>query len=172
MPRRTPPPRRYARDAGFPDEVTLRPIGVVRSPHEERHGTPRQAAIAADPALRPTEAARIELFEDVIPEAAMTDLAGFDYVWILAWLHLNDGWRPTVVPPRGEVARGLFATRAPHRPNPVALSAARVVGIDGRVVHLERVDLLDGTPVLDIKPYVPAVDAFPDARAGWVDEVE
>lgn len=172
MAHRTPPPRSYARDADFPDEVTLRPIGVIRSPHVERHGTPRQAAIAADPALRPTEEASVELFEDVVPEAALSDLAGFDYVWIVAWLHLNDGWRPTVVPPRGEVARGLFATRAPHRPNAIGLSAARVVGVEGRVIRLERVDLLDGTPVLDVKPYVAAVDSFPEARAGWVDAVE
>ena len=171
MPRRTPPPRAYTRDAPPAEALTVRPIGVVRSPHEERHGTPRQAAIPADPALRPDEAARIELFED-IPLEAVRDLAGFERVWIVAWLHLNDGWRATVVPPRGpREARSLFATRAPHRPNPLGLSAARVTGVEGRVIHLERVDLLDGTPVLDLKPYVPAVDAFPDARAGWLDEV-
>lgn len=152
--------------------MTVRPIGVIRSPHEERHGTPRQAAVGADPSLRPDEAARVELFAALVPEEAVRDLAGFDYVWILAWLHLNHGWRPTVVPPRGApIARSLFATRAPHRPNPIALSAARITRVEGLVVHLERVDLLDGTPVLDLKPYVPAFDAFPDAREGWLDEV-
>lgn len=169
---RTPPPRTYTRDAAFPDAMTVRPIGVVRSPHEERHGTPRQAAVPADPALRPDEAARIELFPDVLPPEAVRDLEGFDLVWVLAWLHLNDGWNPTVVPPRGpRIRRSLLATRAPHRPNPIGLSAARLVRVEGRVLHLARLDLLDGTPILDVKPYVPSVDAFPDARAGWLHEL-
>ncbi|GAB5547301.1 MAG: tRNA (N6-threonylcarbamoyladenosine(37)-N6)-methyltransferase TrmO [Sandaracinaceae bacterium] len=167
---RTPPPRSYTRDAAFPTALSVTPIGVIHSPHEERHGTPRQAALPADPSIRPEEAARLELFEDVLPPEAVRDLEGFDYVWILAWLHLNDGWNPTVIPPRGpRERRSLLATRAPHRPNPIGLSAARVTAIEGRVVHLERVDLLDGTPVIDVKPYIPAVDAFPDARAGWLD---
>ncbi len=168
---RTPPPRAYTRGAPFPETIALRPIGLVRSPHEERHGTPRQAAVPADPSLRPDEAARIELFQAIDPRA-LADLAGFERVWVLAWLHLNDGWNPTVVPPRGPgVPRSLFATRAPHRPNPIGLSAARITGVEGRVVHLARIDLLDGTPVLDLKPYVPEVDAFPDARAGWLEEL-
>lgn len=169
---RVPPPRAYAETAPFPDSVELRPIGIVRSPHVERHGTPRQAAIPADPSLRPKEEARVELL-DAMPPEALRDLDGFDYVWVIGWLHLNDGWRPTVVPPRGpRVERSLFATRAPHRPNPLSLSAARIVRVEERALILERLDLLDGTPVLDLKPYVPRVDAFPDARAGWVDTVE
>lgn len=165
-----PPPRSYAHDAVSPTEMSLRSIGVVRSPHAERHGTPRQASVPADPTLRPNEAARIELFDWVPPEA-LADLAGFERVWVLAWLHLNDGWNPTVLPPRGGVKRSLLATRAPHRPNPIGLSAARVERVDGRVLHLARLDLLEGTPVIDIKPYVPDFDAFPDARAGWLDEL-
>lgn len=165
-----PPPRTYARDAPSPTEMTVRAIGVVRSPHAERHGTPRQAAVPADPSLRPTEAARIELFDTIAPEA-LAELAGFERVWVLAWLHLNDGWNPTVLPPRGGRKRSLFATRAPHRPNPIALSAARVERVEGRVLFVERIDLLDGTPVLDLKPYVPEFDAFPGARAGWLDEL-
>ena len=169
---RVPPPRTYAETAPFPDAIALKPIGIVRSPHAERHGTPRQAAVPADRSLRPIEEARIELFDECPPEA-LRDLAGFDYVWVFGWLHLNDGWRPTVIPPRGpRVARSLFATRAPHRPNPLSLSAARIVRVEARTLVLERLDLLDGTPVLDLKPYVPSVDAFPDARAGWVDGLE
>ncbi|HJL16864.1 MAG TPA: tRNA (N6-threonylcarbamoyladenosine(37)-N6)-methyltransferase TrmO [Sandaracinaceae bacterium LLY-WYZ-13_1] len=169
---RVPPPRDYARRVDFPDAVTLRPIGVVRSPHVERHGTPRQATVPADPELRPDERARVELFADAAPEASLRDLDGFDYVWVIAWLHLNEGWRPTVVPPRGpRLARGLFATRAPHRPNPLALSSARILALEPSAVVFERLDLLDGTPVLDLKPYVPAADAHPNARAGWVDAI-
>lgn len=112
----------------------------------------------------------MELFADHVPEETLADLAGFDYVWIIAWLHLNQGFRAKVAPPRDpDHPRGLFATRAPHRPNPIGLSAARVLEVHGHVVELERVDLLDGTPVLDLKPYVPYADAFPNAKAGWLD---
>ena len=167
-----PPPRFYTDGASLPDVVELRPIGVVRSPHRERHGTPRQANIAADPSLRPDESASLELFEHCLPERALADLEAFDRIWIVAYLHLNQGWNAKVIPPRGpRIARGLFATRAPHRPNPIGLSSARVLGVEGRLIRLERVDLLDGTPVLDIKPYLPSADAFPEARAGWVDEL-
>lgn len=165
------PPKHYAADAAFPTRIELQPIGVVRSPHEERHGTPRQAVLPADPALRPDERAVLELFPQVLSPHAVDDLPGFDYVWVIAWLHLNHGWRNRVVVPgeHGEVKRGLLATRAPHRPNPIGLSAVRLLAVDGLRLHVERCDLLDGTPILDIKPYVPYADAFPDAGAGWVD---
>ncbi|MEM6519453.1 MAG: tRNA (N6-threonylcarbamoyladenosine(37)-N6)-methyltransferase TrmO, partial [Cyanobacteria bacterium P01_C01_bin.70] len=104
---------------------------------------------------------------------ALKDLEGFDYVWVIAWLHLNQHWNPTVLPPRGpRVRRGTLATRAPHRPNPIGLSAARIRRVAAAVIHIEGIDFLDRTPVLDIKPYVPYCDAWPQARAGYVDEVE
>ncbi|MCH9686537.1 MAG: tRNA (N6-threonylcarbamoyladenosine(37)-N6)-methyltransferase TrmO [Deltaproteobacteria bacterium] len=165
------PPKFYAQDAGFPEALTLRPIGVVRSPHKERHGTPRQAVLTADPALRPDEGTVLQLFDSVLTPHAVEDLVGIEYVWVLAWMHLNHGWRNKVsVPGEGKRTRGLLSTRAPHRPNPIALSAVRLVRVEGLALHVERSDLLDGTPILDIKPYVPYADAFPDAKAGWVDE--
>lgn len=165
-----PPPRDYARRLPPPSEIALSPIGVVRSPHLERHGTPRQAHLHAHPDHRDVEQSTIELFDHVHPTRSLRDLDGFDYVWVLALLHLNEGWNPTVIPPRGERRRrGLFATRAPHRPCPIGLSAARLVEVTERAIVVERIDLLDGTPVLDLKPYLPSADAFPDARAGWVD---
>jgi len=148
----------------------MTPIGRIRSPHTERFGTPRQAILPADARHRPQERALVELFPDQVPARAVADLAGFDYVWVIAWLHLNQGFRAEVAPPRDRAhPRSLFATRAPHRPNPIGLSAARVLEVRGHVVELERIDLLDGTPVLDLKPYVPYADAFPEAKAGWLD---
>ena len=108
-----------------------------------------------------------------MPGESLQDLAGFSRIWILAWMHLNQGWKPRVVPPRGpRQPRGVFATRAPHRPNPISLSVAEVVRVEPPIVYVAAVDLLDGTPVLDVKPYLPFADAFADARAGWVEAVE
>lgn len=148
-------------------ELVVRPIGWVRSPYRERFGTPQQAAaldssrdavLALDPALAPPESLR--------------DLEGFDRIWVLAMLHLVDGWRPTVRPPRGPMQRrGVFGTRSPHRPNPFGLSAVELVRVEGSDLHVRGIDLLDGTPILDVKPYVPYADAFSGSRAGWIDAI-
>jgi tRNA-Thr(GGU) m(6)t(6)A37 methyltransferase TsaA len=163
------PPKFYAQDAEFPRRIELAPIGVVQSPHKERHGTPRQAVLPADPSLRPTETCRLVLFDDVLTAHALEDLGGFELVWVVSWLHLNHGFRNKVaVPGEERRTRGLLSTRAPHRPNPIGLSAVRLLSTSGLELTVERTDLLDGTPILDIKPYVPYADAFPDARAGWL----
>ena len=175
-PRSLRPPLSYT--GGFAGAATqpisLTPIGVVESPYLERFGTPRQpthteltagggrrdgAVVLHDPQLR----------------SALRDLDGFSHCWVIAYMHLNTGWKPLVQPPRGpRRRRGLFATRAPHRPCALSLSALEITAVDesaGRV-SVRGLDLLDGTPVLDIKPYVPYADAFPHASAGWIDELE
>jgi tRNA (adenine37-N6)-methyltransferase len=92
---------------------------------------------------------------------------------VVFWFHQNSSWRPKVLPPRSTTGRkGVFATRAPYRPNPIGLSALRLMRIDGLVLHVQGVDMLDGTPVLDIKPYVPYTDAHPAARSGWLEDSE
>jgi tRNA (adenine37-N6)-methyltransferase len=146
-----------------PSLLTLHPIGVVRSSFRERAQAPRQ------PELNSGEAT-IELASGHNFEQALEDLSGFDYIWVVSWFHLNKSWKPKILPPRGpRKKRGVFATRSPHRPNPIGLSAARLLSIDGRVLRIAETDLLDGTPVLDIKPYLPYADAFPQAKAGWLD---
>ncbi len=162
------PPKFYTEDADFPAEITARAIGVVRSPHKERHGTPRQAVLAAKPELRTSEETVLELFPSVFGQHATEDLEGFEMLWVLSWMHLNHGWRNKVAVP-GFEKKGLLSTRAPHRPNPIGLSAVRLLRVERLNLHVERTDLLDGTPILDIKPYVPYCDAFPEAKAGWVD---
>jgi tRNA-Thr(GGU) m(6)t(6)A37 methyltransferase TsaA len=149
------------------DAITFRPIGWVSSPYARRFGTPQQAS-----AIDSDAEAVLKLDPALIPEIALRDLQGVERLWVLSLLHRSGTWGPLVRPPRGARAkRSLFATRSPDRPNPIGLSAVRLVRIDGTDLHVRGVDLLDGTPILDIKPYVPYADAFPGSRAGWIDEL-
>jgi tRNA-Thr(GGU) m(6)t(6)A37 methyltransferase TsaA len=146
---------------------SVTPIGWVSSPYQRRFGTPQQAA-----AVDSDQEAVLELDGEQIPEEALRDLVGVERIWILSFLHRSGTWGPLVRPPRGpRVRRGLFATRSPDRPNPLGLSAVQLVRIEGLSLHVRGVDLLDGTPILDIKPYLPYADAFPTSRAGWIDEI-
>lgn len=145
--------------------LTLTPIGIAHTPFRERMETPRQPAAAGD------VPATIELFAGRGFEHALSDLEGFDRIWILFWFHLNTGFRPKVLPPRSRSKRrGVFATRSPHRPNPIGLSAVQLDRIDGLFLHIRGADLIDQTPILDIKPYIAYTDAFPGAKAGWLEE--
>jgi len=167
------PPKDYIQATDFPESIAMHPIGVVHSPYTERHGTPRQATLQTVPEGYQPAIAHIELFPDIVPAIALKDLEGFDRIWVITWLHLNQHWNPTVQPPRGpKVKRGTLATRAPHRPNPIGLSAIQLIKIEGLTLTVAGVDLLDQTPVLDIKPYVTYCDAFPTAHCGYVSEME
>ena len=164
---RSKPVQDHTSAVAGPESVVLTPIGVVRSPYTERFGTPRQPGVTEQVLGDASQEAQIVLREDLAPAAA--DLAGFDRIWVIAWLHLNRGSALTVMPPRGpRVRRGVLSTRAPHRPNPVGLSALRLLRVEGHVLHVHGIDLLDGTPILDVKPYVPYTDAFPDSAVGWL----
>jgi tRNA-Thr(GGU) m(6)t(6)A37 methyltransferase TsaA len=150
-----------------PGPFSLTPIGWVRSPYQRRFGTPQQAA-----AVDSDEEAVLELDPAAIPPSALADLVGMDRIWVLSWLHRGGTWSPLVMPPRGpRIRRSLFSTRSPDRPNPIGLSAVRLVRISGCDLHVRGIDLIDGTPIVDVKPYLPYSDAFPDARAGWIDAI-
>jgi tRNA-Thr(GGU) m(6)t(6)A37 methyltransferase TsaA len=149
---------------------TFEPIGLIRSPFKEKFGIPRQSALAS--------AARAELV--LLPPYDHPDsvrgLEHFSHLWIQFVFHQTAarGWTPLIRPPRlgGNAKVGVFASRSTHRPNPLGLSLVELVGIDrdqGVRLHLRGVDLLDGTPVLDIKPYIPFVEALPTAKSGFVD---
>lgn len=128
-----------------------------------------KAEAARQPAAAPDATARIELIAGRNFEHALEDLEGWERIWVLFWFHLNDSWRPKVLPPRSASGRkGVFATRSPYRPNPLGLSAVRLDRIEGLTLFIRDVDLVDGTPVLDIKPYVPYTDAYPDSATGWL----
>ncbi len=169
-PRGRKPPKNYT-DAflDFADpssrEIVMNPIGLVQSPFKERYAAPRQ------PALGEKVTATIELVEGLNLEQATKDLERFSHIWVIYWMHLNQGWNPTVIPPRGpKTRRGILATRAPHRPNSIGLSAVRLLSVKGRTLKIATHDMLDGTPVLDIKPYLPYADAITDASHGWLDD--
>jgi tRNA-Thr(GGU) m(6)t(6)A37 methyltransferase TsaA len=156
-----------ARDTHF----TYRPIGILRSPYSRRIDAPHQSTVVHGTESGEFAIATLEL-EDWLAEEVLQDLGEFDRLWLIFAFHLSEGWKSTVKPPRGGPRRGVLATRSPHRPNSIGLSAVELIKIEGRTLHLRGVDLLDGTPVLDIKPYVPYADAFPEARAGWIDELD
>jgi tRNA-Thr(GGU) m(6)t(6)A37 methyltransferase TsaA len=114
--------------------------------------------------------ARIELLPGRNFEHALEDLAHWELIWVIFWFHLNSGWRPKVLPPRSTTGRkGVFATRSPHRPNPIGMSVVRLDRVDGLTLHIRDADMLDGTPVLDLKPYVAYTDAHPGAGSGWLE---
>ena len=147
--------------------LTLRPIGFIRSGKHVKFQARHQPL--------ETEAERnvLELLPGANYEMAVRDLAGFSRVWLVWWFHRNATWRPLVLPPRGPARRrGVFATRSPHRPNPLGLTPVQLLGVEGRRLILGTCDLVEGTPVFDIKPYIPTYDSFPDAAAGWHDDVD
>jgi len=143
-------------------DLTLRPIGVIHTPFPDKVSAPRQSYVARE------AVGTIVLEPGRDFEHALADLSGWEYLWVLYWFHLNDGWRPKVLPPRSKVRRGVFSTRSPHRPNPIGMSVVQLVAVEGLTVTVKGVDMVDGTPVLDLKPYVAAADSIPDARAGWL----
>lgn len=144
-----------------PVEYRVQPIGRVRSPLTEKARAPRQSRVATG------LEGRIEVFAR--HEHALCDLAGFERLWVLFWFDRAQPGPSKVLPPRSDVKRGVFATRSPHRPNPIGLSAVRLVRVEGLTLFVRDLDILDDTPVLDIKPYLPYADAFPDARTGWLE---
>ncbi len=141
--------------------ILFEPIGVIRSPFTEPASMPIQ------PVSANSAAGTVEL----LPEYAtgLADLDGFSHVLLLYHFHRSRPHALTVVPFLDTRPRGLFATRAPNRPNPIGISLVRLERIDGCRLHVANIDVLDGTPLLDIKPHVPEFDCAPGARTGWME---
>jgi tRNA-Thr(GGU) m(6)t(6)A37 methyltransferase TsaA len=151
----------------MPQQLILEPIGYLRSPLATKVEAARQPRAAAG------SAARIELLAGHNFEHALDDLQQWELIWVVFWFHLNSGWRPKVLPPRSTSGRkGVFSTRSPHRPNPIGLSVVRLERVDGLILHIRDCDILDGTPILDIKPYVAYTDAHPGVGSGWLETVD
>jgi len=155
-----------------PVTYTFQPLGILRSPYTRRIDAPHQSNVVEGTETREVAEAFLELRDD-LPLEALKDLEGFERLWLIYVFHKSQGWGPLVRPPRrSQVKRGVLATRSPDRPTPIGLSCVELVAVEGRTLRLRGVDLLDGTPVLDLKPYVPYADSFPGSRAGWIDEVD
>jgi tRNA-Thr(GGU) m(6)t(6)A37 methyltransferase TsaA len=146
-------------------DIVFKPIGVIRSPFKEPKGVPIQPRAGKD--VRGT----VEMFPEFAP--GLKDLEGFSHVILLFHLHLSVGYELEVVPFLDDVKRGVFSTRAPRRPNPIGLSVVRLLEVRENVLHISDLDIVDGTPLLDIKPYVRPFDPDEEIRIGWLtDRVE
>ncbi len=141
--------------------VCYRPIGIVHSPFREIGQMPVQPVSAAG------VSGTIELLPDLVP--GLQDLDGFSHLLVIYHFHRSGPTRLSVTPFLDDHPHGIFATRAPVRPNPIGLSLLTLLGIDGHRLQVGNLDILDGTPVLDIKPYVPQFDQVADVRSGWVE---
>lgn len=143
------------------NEILIRPIGIIHSPFTDRADMPIQPCGARD------TAGRVVL--DKALASGLRDLDGFSHIYLLYHFHMSQGFDLTVVPFMEPAERGLFSTRAPRRPNQIGMSVVRLLRIEGNVLHILGVDVLDGTPLVDIKPYFRTFDAFPEAVSGWAE---
>ncbi len=149
---------------GILQDITCRPIGFVRSPFTRTAGTP----------IQPLGGNDVEAVVEVLEEfaAGVSDLEGFSHIILIYHFHTCDATRLRVKPFLDEVERGVFATRAPARPNHIGMSVVRLERVEGNLLHITGVDMLDGTPVLDIKPHIPRVDCPEEVRTGWLEGKE
>ena len=142
--------------------LEIRIIGRARTPWRRREDAPHQ------PSAVPDSEGVLEIAPDY--RAALADLDSFTRAWLIFLFDRSHGWSAKVKPPRGGPKRGVFATRAPNRPSQIGLTSVvvRAVDVERGLVRVQGIDLLDDTPLVDIKPYVPSIDAWPDAGHGWL----
>ena len=143
-------------------KIEYRPIGIIHSPYKTPEGTP----------IQPTHAQGPEAKVEVLPEYAegLTDLAGFSHIYLIYHFHLSKKFSLMVKPFLDTEFHGLFSTRAPSRPNSIGLSIVRLTGIKENILRVKNIDVLDGTPLLDIKPYVPGFDICKVDKIGWMEK--
>lgn len=151
------------------EEYKMSAIGIVQSCYKQKFGTPRQSQLVTE------SFAKIKLFNHVQPELSLLGLEGFSHCWLLFYFHKNTDARfhAKIHPPKKEgESIGLFATRSPHRPNPIGLSLVKIEEVLKDSILISGLDVIDETPVLDIKPYLPHFESLPNAKCGWVELVD
>ena len=141
--------------------IEYEPIGYVRSPFKEPSGVPIQTKAGSD------IEGEVEILDRYVE--GISDLEGFSHIFLLTHLHAHQGYRLRVIPFLDDVERGVFSTRAPKRPNPIGLHLVRLRSVEGNVLKIMDIDMIDGTPVLDIKPYIPQGDERKGCRIGWLE---
>jgi len=144
------------------EKVVYKPIGVVHSPFKVPSGTPIQSVSAMD------EEGEIEVFMEY--EKGLADLDGFSHIIVIYHCHLVKSVPLLVKPYMDDTERGVFATRSPARPNPIGLSVVKLESVEGNILRIRGIDMVDGTPVLDIKPYVPQFQVNGQVRVGWLEK--
>jgi tRNA-Thr(GGU) m(6)t(6)A37 methyltransferase TsaA len=142
-------------------QIHFKPIGVVKSPFKDQAGTPIQPVYAQG------TKGKVVVFDAY--KKALKDLDGFSRIWLIYYFDRAKPWTPLTLPFRDNQERGLFATRAPARPNAIGISAVKVISVKENEIEVEELDILDNTPILDIKPYVSGFDSYPNEKAGWYD---
>jgi len=143
-------------------KIKFEPIGIIHSPYTKLHDMPIQPSAARG------VKGRVEIYKKYLP--ALSDLDGFSHIYLLYHFHLTQSVQLKVIPFLDDQERGLFATRAPKRPNPIGLSVVKLIRVEEHILHIENIDVIDGTPLLDIKPYVREMEAVEDLRIGWLEK--
>ena len=147
-----------------PMDITYQAIGHISSPFKDLEGMPIQSA------SKTSGPGRVEIFPEY--QDGLKDLDGFSHIILLYHMHVAREQSLTVTPFLDTSPRGIFSTRAPARPNPIGLSIVKLIRIEGGILYVDDLDVLDGTPLLDLKPYVPEFDHRPDARIGWLEKAK
>ena len=144
------------------DSITITPIGIISTPHTDIRNMP----------IQPPAAEGVKGIITLLPEyvPGLKDLEGFSHITLLYHFHRIHGYELTVTPFIDTEQRGIFACRAPKRPNAIGISTVRLTGIDGNILHLEQVDMLDGSPLIDIKPFSSRFDNRENVRSGWMEK--
>lgn len=141
--------------------LALKPIGVIHSHYKTTHDAPYQGH-------KSHQISRIEVFEEF--EEGLQDIEGFSHIIVIYWFHKSEGYHLLVNTPWDDVPHGLFATRSPHRPCPLGLTVVELIARERNILKVKGLDAIDGTPLLDIKPYIPAVDEASVIKIGWLED--
>jgi len=142
------------------NEISYKPIGIIHSPFRDIKGMP----------IQPTGAIGVAGTIEIIPDfiEGLKDIEGFSHIILIYHFHLSKGYELSVKPFIDDKLHGVFATRAPRRPNPIGISVVKLIRVEGNLLHIENVDIIDGTPLLDIKPYISEVDVHEVEKTGWL----
>ena len=144
------------------EDIIIKPIGVIHTPHTDVKDMP----------IQPIAAEGIKGYIELLPEflAGLKDIEGFSHLTLFYHFHKINGYELVVTPFMDTEKRGIFATKAPKRPNAIGLSTVKLIAVDGNVLHIEQVDMLDGTPLIDIKPFYPRYDNRENVEIGWLEK--